>query len=131
MAYLGDSGSHLLGLLVLLSPLGPLAMVVPLLDLLRVASLRRSEGRPPWLGDRRHLGHRLEAAGLRPARAAAVGAMLFLPSWFALLGPAVGWLLVAVLAQGGGFLVLLRLTPDPCWDPGAPSRACPRPPAVR
>jgi UDP-GlcNAc:undecaprenyl-phosphate GlcNAc-1-phosphate transferase len=65
-AYLGDSGSHLLGCLVLLHPGAWPLMALPAMDLLRVSVLRIRGGQPPWQGDRRHLAHRLEAKGLSP-----------------------------------------------------------------
>ncbi len=64
-AYLGDSGSHLLGLALLASPLGWTALCLPLFDLARVSAARIARGIPPWVGDRRHLAHRLQAVGLR------------------------------------------------------------------
>lgn len=73
-AYLGDSGSHLLGLALLASPLGAVALCLPLLDLARVSLARIAERIPPWTGDRRHLAHRLQAAGL--GRTAVVLALL-------------------------------------------------------
>lgn len=64
-AYLGDSGSFLVGMLVLLDPLAWPALLLPAADLARVACLRVRLGIPPWRGDRRHLAHRLQARGLR------------------------------------------------------------------
>ncbi len=66
-AYLGDSGSHLLGMLILLSPAAWPALVLPLVDLGRVALERTAAGYAPWLGDRRHLAHRLAARGMSRA----------------------------------------------------------------
>jgi UDP-N-acetylmuramyl pentapeptide phosphotransferase/UDP-N-acetylglucosamine-1-phosphate transferase len=63
-AYLGDSGSHLLGVLVLLSPAAWPALLLPALDLGRLVFVRLRAGEPPWRGDRRHLAHRLQARGL-------------------------------------------------------------------
>jgi UDP-GlcNAc:undecaprenyl-phosphate GlcNAc-1-phosphate transferase len=73
-AYLGDSGSHMLGLALLASPLGWTALCLPLLDLARVSAIRVASGIPPWIGDRRHLAHRLQAAGL--SRTTVVAALL-------------------------------------------------------
>ncbi|MCA8979929.1 MAG: hypothetical protein H6831_13130 [Planctomycetes bacterium] len=65
-AYLGDGGSHLLGMTVLVEPAAwPLA-VLPALDLARVSILRFAAGQPPWVGDRRHLAHALQRRGLGP-----------------------------------------------------------------
>lgn len=62
-AYLGDSGAHFLGLVLLATPVAWAALVLPALDLARVALERVRAGRPAWSGDRRHLAHRLESAG--------------------------------------------------------------------
>ncbi len=67
-AYLGDSGSHLLGMLVLLTPVAWPALVLPLVDLARVACERAGAGHAPWSGDRRHLAHRFAERGLGPKR---------------------------------------------------------------
>jgi len=64
-AYLGDSGSHLLGMLVVLSPAAWPALALPALDLSRLSVERWLRGSRPWIGDREHLAHRLEARGLR------------------------------------------------------------------
>jgi UDP-N-acetylmuramyl pentapeptide phosphotransferase/UDP-N-acetylglucosamine-1-phosphate transferase len=62
-AFLGDGGSNLLAMwLLLLPPLWPL-LVVPGADLARVLGARALHGQAPWQGDRRHLGQRLQAAG--------------------------------------------------------------------
>ena len=103
-AYLGDSGSHLLGMMLLLTPAAWPLFLLPLLDLARVAAVRLREGRPIWSADRLHLAHRLQAAGLAPTAVVAVLVGIALP---ALLVP--GWLgalWVAVL-----FAACLRLTP--------------------
>lgn len=61
--YLGDSGAHFLGLVLFATPVAWAALVLPSLDLARVALERVRAGRPAWSGDRRHLAHRLERAG--------------------------------------------------------------------
>lgn len=62
-AFLGDGGSNLLAMWVLLlPPLWPL-LVVPGADLARVLGARALAGQALWHGDRRHLGQRLQAAG--------------------------------------------------------------------
>ena len=85
-AFLGDSGSHLVGYLLavmailphfytkkyphplaVLSPL--LVLAVPLLDLVQVVVLRTLRRKPFWLGDTNHLSHRLVRAGMSPTRA--------------------------------------------------------------
>jgi len=71
-AYLGDGGSHLLGMAVLVQPAAwPLALL-PAIDLLRVSALRISAGEPPWRGDRRHLAHALQRKGLGTLQVAAL-----------------------------------------------------------
>ena len=63
-AYLGDAGSHPLAFLVLLTPLAWPLLWLPLLDLARLSVVRWRAGSRPWIGDRRHLAHRLAARGL-------------------------------------------------------------------
>lgn len=118
--FLGDTGSMLIGfLLSALSVLGvytpgaevPLLAVftplfvlgIPVLDLLLVTVLRLRAGHPPWVGDRRHISHRLVHRGLHPitavctlwAAGAACGlAALLLPT----VGPTQAPLLLALLA---------------------------------
>jgi UDP-GlcNAc:undecaprenyl-phosphate GlcNAc-1-phosphate transferase len=86
-AYLGDSGSHLLGFLACcLHPWAWLGLALPAIDLCVVSGARLAAGAPPWRGDRRHLAHRLQRAGLgRAAVAAWLGAAGLLP-WCAALG---------------------------------------------
>lgn len=102
-AFLGDSGSHLVGYLLavlailphfyhedqprrlaVLTPL--LVLAVPLIDLAWVVILRTRTGQPFYIGDTNHLSHRLVRAGLsRPlaviliwALSAVTGALAFL-----------------------------------------------------
>lgn len=63
VAYLGNSGSCLLGVLLLLDPVGRAALLLPVLDLLRLSFARLAAGSRPWIGDRRHLAHRFQKAG--------------------------------------------------------------------
>lgn len=79
-AFLGDAGSHLLGMLVLLVPAAWPCLYVPALDLARVACARVRAGEAPWRGDRRHLGQRLAARGLPPLGAALVALALAAPA---------------------------------------------------
>ena len=65
-AYLGDAGSHMLGMLLLFFPGAWLTLVLPAFDLARVCVLRWAAGTPPWEGDRRHLAHRFEDRGWPP-----------------------------------------------------------------
>jgi UDP-GlcNAc:undecaprenyl-phosphate GlcNAc-1-phosphate transferase len=81
--FMGDAGSNFLGFLLgaltvagtftrddpghtypygVLAPL--LVMAVPLYDMTSVILIRLSEGRSPFIGDRRHFSHRLVARGL-------------------------------------------------------------------
>jgi UDP-GlcNAc:undecaprenyl-phosphate/decaprenyl-phosphate GlcNAc-1-phosphate transferase len=88
-AFLGDSGSHLVGYLLavmailphfytrqnprhlaVLSPL--LVLAVPLIDLAQVVILRTRHRTPFWIGDTNHLSHRLVRAGLSRTRAVLV-----------------------------------------------------------
>jgi UDP-N-acetylmuramyl pentapeptide phosphotransferase/UDP-N-acetylglucosamine-1-phosphate transferase len=78
-AWLGDSGSHLLGIVLLTTPVACAALVLPLADLARVAWLRKRAGEPIWVGDRRHLAHGLQARGLGPAAVVLVLVALALP----------------------------------------------------
>ncbi len=103
LAYLGDSGSHLLGLALLVFPAAWPALLVPLLDLVRVCLLRLSLGERPWHGDRRHLAHRLERAGLAPLPVTLVLLLLAAP---AVLHPGPAGLLATTL----GFLAAVLLT---------------------
>jgi UDP-GlcNAc:undecaprenyl-phosphate GlcNAc-1-phosphate transferase len=92
--FLGDSGTLLLGgclawlWLHWQRPEVFLLATVPLADFLSVAWLRVRAGGLPWLGDRRHVTHRLIARGHSPTRA--VLALLALQAAAAVCG---GWLL--------------------------------------
>ena len=85
-AFLGDSGSHLIGYLLavlailphfyhedqprklaVLTPL--LVLAVPLADLVWVVILRTKMGKPFYIGDTNHLSHRLVRSGLNRATA--------------------------------------------------------------
>jgi UDP-GlcNAc:undecaprenyl-phosphate GlcNAc-1-phosphate transferase len=81
--FLGDTGSMFIGfslasisvmgvytrgaevpVLAVFAPL--VALAVPLLDAVLVVLLRLRAHRSPWVGDRRHLNHRLVRRGMRP-----------------------------------------------------------------
>ena len=124
--FLGDAGSMLIGFLLsalsvlgvytreaqvpVLSVFSPLFVLgIPVLDLVLVMVLRWQAGHPVWLGDRRHISHRLVNRGMRPATAvaalwaagAACGlAALLLPA----VGPAQAPLLLALLVCALGAL---------------------------
>lgn len=115
-AYLGDSGSHLLGMLLLLTPAAWPVLALPLADLARLARVRSRAGSAPWVGDRRHLAHRLAAGGLARVAVAAALVAVALPSVL------LGWLGVPfTLAL---FALALRRSPDPDGPggPAAPAR---------
>ena len=78
-AYLGDSGSYVIALLVLVVPGAWPVLWIPLLDLLRLSGVRLRAGSWPWIGDRRHLAHRLQARVRSPAAVAGILALLTLP----------------------------------------------------
>lgn len=107
-AYLGDAGSHLVGLACVLVPGAAWLLLVPALDLARLVVVRRREGSRPWIGDRRHLSHRLARRPLgRPwvalvttlvATPGLVGGALGGPAaWFGIAGTAAvfGWAVAA------------------------------------
>jgi UDP-GlcNAc:undecaprenyl-phosphate/decaprenyl-phosphate GlcNAc-1-phosphate transferase len=85
-AFLGDSGSHLVGYLLAVLAILPhfytvrhprklavliplLVLAVPLIDLVWVVLLRWRIGQPFYQGDTNHLSHRLVRSGLSPTRA--------------------------------------------------------------
>jgi UDP-GlcNAc:undecaprenyl-phosphate GlcNAc-1-phosphate transferase len=73
--FLGDSGTLLLGgclaglLLERRRPELLLLAAVPIADLVSVALLRARAGAKPWVGDRRHVTHRLAQRGIGEAKA--------------------------------------------------------------
>jgi UDP-N-acetylmuramyl pentapeptide phosphotransferase/UDP-N-acetylglucosamine-1-phosphate transferase len=108
-AYLGDAGAFVLGLFVVFVPASAGVLFLPALDLARLARVRWRANSRPWLGDRRHLAHRLAARGLSPAAVAALTTLIALPGclwgsralatgtlWPALAGPAGTTLLFAM-----------------------------------
>jgi UDP-GlcNAc:undecaprenyl-phosphate/decaprenyl-phosphate GlcNAc-1-phosphate transferase len=116
--FLGDCGSHFIGFvmasIMLLeryvthasSTLFPLLMpvlllAVPLIDTTTVILIRVREGRPIYVGDQRHLSHRLLALGFTQRSAA-----LFLYLVTFCLG--VGALLLPHAAAAATFLILLQ-----------------------
>jgi len=107
-AYLGDSGSHLVGCLVLLHPGAWPLMALPAMDLLRVSVLRVRRGQAPWEGDRRHLAHRLQEKGLPPLAVA-------LCLWVVAAIPCVCPGLLGLGLTAIGFLALVWVT-RPCPD---------------
>jgi UDP-GlcNAc:undecaprenyl-phosphate GlcNAc-1-phosphate transferase len=106
-AYLGDAGSHVLGLLLASDPRSAPFLLLPALDLARLAWVRFRAGSRPWVGDRRHLAHRLQARGL--GSTSVVLALLAIASPAAFLEP-----LPALGATALLFAAAVALTPDPC-----------------
>lgn len=124
-AYLGDSGAFVIGFLILFHPEAWPALWIPALDLARLAVVRIEAGSRPWIGDRRHLAHRLQARGLPPVLVVAVLAVLTAPACLGVhvgespfvTGPA-GFAFSTLL-----FAVALKIAPatqDPCPRPDAP-----------
>ena len=114
IAYLGNSGSHLLGVLLVLDPVARFALLVPLLDLARVAFVRLAAGTRPWAGDRRHLAHRMQRAGLAPALVAAILVAIAAPAMITAGAARDGGLVVGlgVLASTLLFALAVRFTPS-------------------
>ena len=79
-AYLGDSGSHLLGMCILLTPPAWPLLALPLFDLARLSVERLQRGSRPWRGDRFHLAHLLEARGHSSLAVLALLALIAAPS---------------------------------------------------
>lgn len=98
-AMLGDSGSHLLGVLIVSFPCSIWFLVVPALDLGRVAAQRVRRGEPFWRGDRTHIGHRLTAIGLSPNTVALVAALA--------VAPPLASLFTGVLERAGSLLFVV------------------------
>ncbi|MDP6518834.1 MAG: hypothetical protein QF411_02945 [Planctomycetota bacterium] len=117
-AYLGNAGSSLLGAWILLTPAAWPALIVPVVDLVRVSHLRMMAGRRPWSGDRCHLGHRLLACGFTPLPVALMCAAATLPAVLTpILRPSSPLFLAGGLAASLGAYVFLlvispRLAPD-------------------
>ena len=114
-AYLGDAGAFVLAYLVLLSPRSAGILVLPALDLARLALVRWRAGSWPWIGDRRHLAHRLEARGLARPLVVAVLCALAWPAC-ALVARALAEgdarpAMIGVLLTSGLYALALRLAP--------------------
>lgn len=117
LAYLGDSGSHVLGVLLVSSAWGWSALTLPALDFARVVIARARDGQPIWSGDRRHLAQRLASAGRSPLVVVAIVLACAAPAFLApLVAPATGLSAGAVLGVGAAgsalaLLAVLRLHP--------------------
>ena len=110
--YLGDCGSHFLGMLFVLIPGAWLFLLVPALDLARVVRVRLVAGDSPFEGDRRHLAHLLIDRGLS---ARAMGFAMLAPSiplavgvWSLALGHGALWLGVGAAGSVVAFVALAR-----------------------
>jgi len=88
-----------------------LVLAIPLIDTFSVIAIRMSEGRPIYVGDSRHLSHRLVSLGLRPKQA-----VLFI--WLATFCLGLGAITLPhastnrallVLVQALGFVALLLI----------------------
>lgn len=79
LAMLGDSGTHLLGVAIAVTPGAASLLLVPLLDAARVMVGRTLRGQPFWEGDRTHLGNRLAGIGFGPISTSLVVALLVSP----------------------------------------------------
>jgi len=79
-AYLGDSGSHLLGMWFVLHIAAWPALCLPVCDSVQVCLSRWREGAPLWRADRLHLAHRLERAGVSRGAIVAVLLLVAAPS---------------------------------------------------
>ena len=84
---------------------------VPVLDMVLVVWLRLRARRAPWIGDRRHLSHRLVRRGLRPHNAVLVlwGATAgcgIVAVALGNVGLAGGLMLIGILVVGLGFLMV-------------------------
>ncbi|MCY2960673.1 MAG: hypothetical protein NTY35_10955 [Planctomycetota bacterium] len=119
-AFLGDSGSHLLGLLLATSSLGLAALTLPAVDLARVVVLRLRAGEPVWHGDRRHLGQRLGAAGRGPLSVVLWVLACAAPAFLVLAiesgrgrPPGLGSFLVGAAGSAALLALCLRLHPEP------------------
>ena len=79
-ACLGDAGSHLIGVMIVAHPAAWPALVLPLVDLARLSVVRLRAGSRPWIGDRRHLAHRLQRTGMGSLSVAVVLVLIALPA---------------------------------------------------
>jgi len=134
-AYLGDAGAFVLGFLVLATPRAWGILWLPLLDLARLSWVRIAAGSRPWIGDRRHLAHRMQRRGLSPAAVAALQALLALPAVLlvdrAIATGSCGPALLGLGLSALGFALAVRASRDPAGraERSADGVPCPPPPA--
>lgn len=117
-SYLGDSGSHALGLFVAAHPASWPVLLLPLCDLARLSVVRLRAGTRPWIGDRRHLAHRFERAGFGQARVLTALLCIAAP---AILGDRLGHPLEGLAITAALFTLALGVRPR-CDQPGGRSR---------
>ena len=117
-AYLGDAGAFVLALACVVEPAAWAVLWIPFLDLGRLSIVRWRAGVRPWIGDRRHLAHRLQLRGWPPARVALVLAGLALPGCLGARFGTVPWIGLGLAVGGVLFLVVLRLAPGAAPTPG-------------
>ena len=111
---LGDAGSHVLGILLLLNPVAWPVLALPLLDLARVSIVRVRRGIAPWVGDRRHLAHRLELAGFSPVQVVCALLAIALPTALVPFLESSVWALASsVLLTTVLFASAVRFSPNP------------------
>ncbi len=109
---LGDSGSHLVALILLSAPSAWGAFLIPALDLGRVVLVRQAQGRAWWVGDRVHLAHRLAAHGHGPGPVALLMTCAALPAIAATsFGYGPTHFAAGLGASGLLFIALLRASP--------------------
>jgi cytidyltransferase-like protein len=111
-AYLGDSGAFVLGFLVLVNPGAAGVLVLPLLDLARLSVARVRAGSRPWLGDRRHLAHRLAARGLGAPAVALLQCAIAAPACLLVARADTRLALAGCAATAVAFACALRAAPE-------------------
>lgn len=88
-----------------------LVLAIPLYDLVAVCLIRLREGRAPWVGDQRHLSHRLLLRGMTPRRAVltiwALSAIVGISG--IVLGSLRPWQAALVAAQAAAVLGVLAM----------------------
>lgn len=114
VAYLGNAGSQVLGVLLILDPIGRFALALPLVDLARLSLVRLRAGSRPWIGDRRHLAHRLQRAGLSSLVVVLVLLVLAAP---AIVGSRFGTPAAVAGVLGTAVLVAATVLATPCPAP--------------
>jgi UDP-GlcNAc:undecaprenyl-phosphate GlcNAc-1-phosphate transferase len=116
-AMLGDSGSHVVGVLLATTPGAWWFLALPLLDMVRVVFKRIIQGRAFWRGDRTHLGHLLHGIGFSPVVTAILVAVLLLPPLVAVAlldGPAT--LMAGLLATAALYFGMLVMADHAMGD---------------